>query len=301
MCNYTTVAASPWTALNWGPRAADFFLGKTVGRTSSPGPIDLRANRDWWTVSDQGSDASCVGFAVAEDLVRFLLVENEVPDFSRTDHLSARFLWMAAKETDIMHEYPTTFMEREGTRIKNALHFVYKHGCLKEVDFPYKDHVTDKSRKFLTESAEKNKISGYFNLCWPAVGPNHVKALNEHLLINWLHTVGPIVLRIYRDRTWYDQNTGILTEYNDPQFDVSNFHAVTLVGYDKEGHWIIRNTEGRDWGIDGHTRCTSAYLKCIIREAYGAILKFQKDDLEKKITRTFYAHELESLIRYCYE
>jgi hypothetical protein len=48
------------------------------------------------------------------------------------EQLSTRFIWMAAKETDRIVSFPTTFIESEGTSLKTALDIARKYGVVKD-------------------------------------------------------------------------------------------------------------------------------------------------------------------------
>ena len=78
-----------------------------LGDAQLPDAVDLR--RPWHEIADQGETASCVGWAVADSVLRWHLVEDG--RLEPTQRLSARHVWMSAKETDQREEYPSTFLE----------------------------------------------------------------------------------------------------------------------------------------------------------------------------------------------
>ena len=51
--------------------------------------------------------------------------------------LSARHVWMAAKETDQRMDYPSTFLEEDGTSLKAGLDVVRKFGAVLESELPW--------------------------------------------------------------------------------------------------------------------------------------------------------------------
>ena len=63
-----------------------------------------------------------------------------------TDLPSARFIWMANKETDDITAYPTTFLETAGTQTKLALNVARKYGCVLEEDLPMSGQLSTMSR-----------------------------------------------------------------------------------------------------------------------------------------------------------
>jgi hypothetical protein len=296
----STVSSSIWTELNWGIKAAEIFK---VYKPNKSHPDAHNNHVKSWNVQDQGPAAACVGFAVADGILRYLMAKHSVHGFKFSDRFSTRFLWMAAKETDAIHSYPTSFMENEGTTIRNALHFIHKMGCVREHIFPEKHKVTLHSRETLTEEAKPYIVSGYFNLCWPSIGPNEVKDLPEELLKKWLHQVGPIVLHIYTDDSWRNLSAELLDTYDVADHKPSYHHAVCLVGYTKEGHFIIRNSKGPKWGQDGFAIVTYEYLLCTVREAIGAAVKFERklQSVEYPLVKRFKSHDLPTKTRYNYE
>ena len=68
-----------------------------------PSRKDLRAA--WWKVQDQGSTGSCVGWATSDAVLRWHFAK--AGRIARTELISPRFQWMAAKETDEFNSRPT--------------------------------------------------------------------------------------------------------------------------------------------------------------------------------------------------
>ena len=82
-----------------------------------PASKDLRTS--WWRIGDQGMTGSCVGWALADSVLRWHFVK--AGRLAQTQPLSPRYLWMASKETDPITDRPTTFIDAEGTTLKSAL------------------------------------------------------------------------------------------------------------------------------------------------------------------------------------
>src|SRR4029453_131634 len=61
-----------------------------------PNSKDLRTS--WWTINDQGSTGSCVGWASADSLLRWHFVKADKLTTSQLP--SPRFIGMASKGTD---------------------------------------------------------------------------------------------------------------------------------------------------------------------------------------------------------
>src|SRR4051812_45304387 len=66
----------------------------TVKHKALPPKVDLRES--WWRVGNQGTTGSCIGWAAADGVMRYLLVK--AGRLEQPGLLSPRFIWMAAKE-----------------------------------------------------------------------------------------------------------------------------------------------------------------------------------------------------------
>ena len=218
-----------------------------------PGSKDLRAS--WWSIGDQGSTGSCVGWATADSLLRWHFVGSG--RLKKDELLSPRFVWMASKETDQFVARPTTFIEREGTSLKSALDIARKFGAVRDSLLPFASGKLygGKEKTFYALAAQL-KILAYFNL-----GTN---------LTNWrawLATKGPILTRLDVDDTWMQApSNGNLDEY-EPDTKRGG-HAVALVGY-RPGRFIVRNSWGTNWGHNGFGYASLAYAQGAFTEAYG--------------------------------
>jgi len=73
-----------------------------------PPAVDLR-DPSWWPVGDQRETGSCVGWATADGVLRWHFAE--AGRIAKSEMIAPRFIWMAAKETDIYTSYASTFLE----------------------------------------------------------------------------------------------------------------------------------------------------------------------------------------------
>lgn len=221
-----------------------------------PPAKDLR--EPWWEVNFQGDRGACVGYATAYGVLRWhytqagLIQPDQLP--------SARFIWMANKETDDITSYPTTFLESTGTQTKMALGVARKFGCVLEDDLPMDGPLSMLNQAAFYAKASKLRISSFHNL-----------GLDLNRWRHWLAWQGPILTRLGVDRTW-DQatsNGGFLEAYQSAT--LRGGHAVCLVGY-TEDHFIVRNSWGPEWGDGGFAYASNAYTAAAFTEAYGAVL-----------------------------
>jgi hypothetical protein len=265
---------------NWDIDNA-FAAGLLVKNKPPRESVDYRP--DWWKIEDQGKTGACVGIAVAEGL-RWYFVDAGL--INSKERLSARYLWMAAKETDESTEQPTTFIELEGTRIKAALRIARKYGVVKEEVLPFNSGklYKDGYAKTFYAEASKLKISSYFNLKKDKAAVSSTTGVAEfiHNLRIWLDQKGPVMVRVICDDTWAEatQTKGNLDAYKHlTALDDDDGHSAIIVGYypdEKEKgkvRFIFRNSWGKDWGDNGYAYATEDYTAWLIRdEAYGVFI-----------------------------
>ena len=222
-------------------------------------PIKWDLRESWWNVGDQGDTGSCVGQAAVDGALRFHLVKAGV--IGKSDKMSVRFVWTAARETDVINSYPSTFLESEGTTLKAALDILRKYGCVPESMLPF-----DRTRGYVGSSssfyntAKKYRISGYFQL--NPKSPTQIK--------QWIANNGPVF-------TWLPVNDEFMglrsgrKELKDTGGANLGGHSVCLVGYDKD-EFILRNSWGESWGDRGFAYLSTAYLLAKFKECYGITL-----------------------------
>ncbi|WP_298859596.1 C1 family peptidase [uncultured Gimesia sp.] len=233
-----------------------------AGAVAIPASKDLREN--WWEIGDQGSTGSCVGWAAADSVLRWHLVN--AGRLTTTENLSPRFTWMASKETDIFNSRPTTFIENAGTSLKAALDISRKFGAVRDTLLPFgtaKLYPGD-ARTFYA-IASQFKIANYINL-----GRN-IQDWRE-----WLADNGPILTRLNVDQSWQSatSNDGELDVYDPypPNDGRGGGHAIALVGY-KPNKFIVRNSWGTGWGDQGFAYASDDYASDAFTEAYGVVIQ----------------------------
>lgn len=243
------------TELDWTIEAA-----AAAGHTPTqriPPALDLRAR--WWTVNHQGDSGSCVGWAVADSVLRWHMVKSR--KLTTKERLSVRFIWMAAKETDVYRSYPSSFIEEEGTSLKAGLDIARKYGVVLEDVLPFgSSKLFAGEAKTLLAMAAKRKISSYFSLGDRAADWR-----------KWIAQHGPILARIEVDKTFANatKTTAKLEKYDAESADGG--HAVAIVGYTLK-HFIIRNSWGTEWGDGGFAYASVDYVKDAVTEAYGVVV-----------------------------
>ncbi len=229
--------------------------GLLSARAVLPPSKDLRAA--WWTIGDQGSTGSCVGWASADGVLRWHFARKGL--LRKATRLSTRFQWMAAKETDVFTSYPSAFIESDGTSLKAALDVARKFGAVPDPVLPFASGrlYQDEAETFYATAAQF-KIASYFNL---GPQPDRWKA--------WLASKGPLLTRLDVDATWDDanRNHGLLDTYLPDT--TRGGHAVALVGYRSDGRFIVRNSWGTGWGDKGYAYASESYARAAFTETYG--------------------------------
>ena len=253
ICN---LVPSKGTETDW--KYEDAVASGALGAVAAlPASVDLR--QGWWDVGDQGQTGSCVGWASADGVVRYHMVNaNKLP---KPGKLSPRFVWMASKETDEFVLRPESFIEEAGTSLKAAMDVCRKYGTVKMslLAFDINTLMYTGAENAFYAAAAQCRITSYFNL-----GKN----LNQWK--SWLATNGPILAGLSVDHTW---DNATATHGNLDTFlpnTVRGGHAVTIVGFTGTGRFIIRNSWGNAWGDKGFGYASPAYITGgFFDEAYG--------------------------------
>jgi hypothetical protein len=228
----------------------------TPATAQLPPAIDLREK--WWPIGDQGPTGSCVGWAVADSLLRWHFVKTG--RIAEHERLSPRFIWMASKETDEFSERPTGFIEEAGTSLKAALTVARHYGAVLEKELPFDpDVLYGGSEQTFYALASQLRIGAFFNLDSKPVQWR-----------TWLAHRGPVLARLDVDEAWMAGGNGGRLETYDANNTLGG-HAVALVGYTSNA-FIVRNSWGTGWGDGGYAFASVAYASAAFTESYGITL-----------------------------
>lgn len=238
----------------------DALASRAFGAPAAlPPRVDLR--KPWWTMNDQRNTGSCVGWATADGVMRYHLVQAN--RLGQRQLLSPRFVWMSSKETDEFTSRPQTFVEVAGTSLKAAMDIVRKYGCVLDSELPFKISTLmfAGNENTFYASASTRRAANYFNL-----GKNltHWKS--------WLANTGPILAGLGVDATWDNASaTGGKLDSFQPA-TVRGGHAVCIVGYTAD-RFIVRNSWGTSWGDKGFGYASTSYINNgFFAESYGVTL-----------------------------
>lgn len=238
--------------------------GVIDGNQPLPARKDLRA--PWWKIMDQGNTGACVGFATAYGVLWWHYVQKGL--CTKTDPPSARFIWMANKETDELTSYPSTFLDADGTQTKLALKVARKYGCVSDKLLPMnlRGGLNKLSAQQFYTLAARLRIASFHQI------RKNGAPLDVESLKRWLAFEGPVLTRLNVEKTWFQAKStkGHLETYDHNS--VRGGHAVAIVGYTPD-HFIIRNSwSPQGWGDRGFGYASYAYTSDAFNEMYGAIL-----------------------------
>ena len=246
----------------------DQLAGASQGGSHLPESVDLRKGlgRFWTTPENQGRTGSCVGQAVGTVLEWHLYKAGKMRNRHQRYSPSRRYLWQAAKEMDEWTYWPTTMLNTAGTYIKTALDVARKHGCPTDREVPMDSEGSMTPESVFNKLCENYKIKSYY-----AVSP-WGKGYNMEGYKWWLANKGPIVTRFLVDEQFMlaNRRTGVLQASNNQH--PYGGHAVAVIGYDKDGNFLVKNSWGTGWGNGGYVWVSKDYAKQNFTESYGIVL-----------------------------
>jgi len=270
------VAGGRQRVLNIAESPADVWDALDVGPlldVDPPAALDLTHGRSWYGVRDQGETGSCVGWALADSVMRWHLVEQG--RLSPRQRLSARFIWMASKEWQaqrVAKEHPTlgallgdwqpsTFLEEASTTVKDGLEVARLLGAVPEPSLRWSGPLNRGPEAEFYARAAHFKLAGYYRVDVPL----HDERLRRWR--QWLAQQGPVMLVVETDRTLL-AGEPVLRSFRARRR--TDLHACALTGYTADG-FILRNSWGPRWGRGGYALATSDWLRRAARESYGVV------------------------------
>ena len=240
-------------------------------REEDPPPVhDLRA--DWWEVGEQGETGSCVGWAVADSVLRRQLVA--AGRLGEHEALSPRFVWMAAKEMRAKLSRasaaagawrPSTFLERGLTDVKSGLDVTRFFGAALEHDLRWHGRLHEGDVDAFYAGAAERRIAAYYRL-----DTDDDPARWFATWRRWIAQHGPVLIVVGVDRC-FGAGAARLDAFDLPAGEDPDLHAAALVGYEP-GAFRIRCSWGEDWADGGHALAAEAWLEQGTYESYGVVI-----------------------------
>lgn len=149
--------------------------------------------------------------------------------------------------------FENTVNSDAGALITDGIRSLKKYGVCKETDWPYdisKFEVQPTPQSYI--NASKHKL----------VSANNIKQ-DINTMKNWLNTGFPFVvgIEVFNEFETQEVATSGIVPMPTANSQCLGGHAVLCVGYDdSQQHWIMRNSWGSSWGINGYFYLPYAYL-----------------------------------------
>jgi len=242
------------------------LMKKTIPRSGTrplskpnrtPSPVGLPATFDWrengavTAVKDQGQCGSCWAFSVTENVESVWILGGK--STNSTLNLSPQQIV----------DCDTTDLGCEGGDSTTAFDYLISAGGQEPISqYPYT--AMDGNCKFKSQYVQA-KISN-----WQYATEFWQEDEMQTNLVAW----APLSVCLDASQ-WQDYTSGVMTWEECDWIPVLD-HCVQLVGYDdtaSDPYWIVRNSWGTDWGINGYIYIEKGYDACgIAREATCAVL-----------------------------
>lgn len=206
-----------------------------------PSHVDLRGKCP--EVYDQGELGSCTANAIAF-ACEFDLMQQKEASYTP----SRLFIYYNEREME------GTVYSDSGAVIRDGIKTIDDFGFLPESEWPYdiSKFAVKPAPELYTEALQKNitlKDYGVVN--------QKEDEMKQALASGFPIIIGFIVFESFMSAKV--AKTGQVSAPRIHERPVGG-HCVAIVGYDKKG-WIVRNSWGKDWGIDGHCHMPYGYLE----------------------------------------
>ena len=169
-----------------------------------------------------------------------------------------------------------------GGYVNNALEYTVMRGLVTEECLPYKGTYDAKCSDMCAEPIKVRPDS----FC-VLFGENDIK---REILKN-----GPVISNMEVHTDFLTYKSGVYTKDEDaPKF--SGSHAIKIVGWGEEDgseeepnkgnkYWIIENSWGEDWGINGYAKISANQNLFFEQYAYSVLTKKQTEEMKNSIER----------------
>jgi len=137
----------------------------------------------------------------------------------------------------------------EGGLMDQAFQYIISNnGITTETNYPYT--AMDGTCNTQAAAQVASTITGYTD----------VTSGSESALVNAV-AIGPVSVAIEADQACFQvYSSGIL---NDPSCGTNLDHGVLAVGYSQSGgYWIVKNSWGTSWGMDGYVEIAMGMVEC---------------------------------------
>ena len=232
----------------------------------SPGPADeahnnafpvptgvLPSNFDWRTLvtlppaRDQGNCGSCWAFGTVAAMEASLIINGlagadvdlseqfliDCNDPTKNPYSGSKYSCEHGGYPAHMYHYDTLGLSQ--TTI----------GAVLESDVPYVAY---------DQACSTNDLNKPYSLDqWGYTAGSWYATPTDDQIKNAIYTYGPVGAGVCSAAAWFDYKGGIYTADDSAHCNWGVNHMINLVGWnDDEGYWILRNTWGSKWGMNGY-------------------------------------------------
>ncbi|XP_043938304.1 cathepsin L-like proteinase [Protopterus annectens] len=218
--------------LSWNVRGLPVSVSKN-GNISIPEKLDWRDKNCVTEIKDQGKCKSCWAFSVVGTVEsRYCVIHGCLYSFSVQQLVDCD-----KGNNGCLPGYP-----------KNACRYITSYGLMKEDDYPY--------------NATKNKCQYSRNraIHIPVICKEY---LSNKTIAEDVYKYGPASAAISVGTDFHLYCSGIYENQDCNKKNIS--HAVIIDGYGP-GYWLIRNSWGVSWGIDGYVLLKRGVNLCHIED-----------------------------------
>jgi C1A family cysteine protease len=201
-------------------------------------PVTVDHRKKFTQIYDQGNLGSCTGCALSS------LLEYFHPS------LKASRLFIYYNERKLDNNIP----DDAGSTLENGINCLQKYGACQEIDWPYiiKNFAIQPLQKCYS-NANKHLVT-------------QVKSIDETLqnMKLFLSNGHPFVVGIRIYDSFISRSVSLTGNVPMPNLKIETLlggHAVVCVGYiDNTKQWIMKNSWGSKWGVNGYFYLPYAYL-----------------------------------------
>lgn len=206
---------------------------KTSSGATFPSEFEIKSVQE---VRNQGDEGTCVAHALVNGLMGHMQRLSPCPDAPYDRILSVRDAYEGARRIEPVFG--------EGSHPRAALKYAHKTGICLEQDWPYIPKQRLSESQNAKKTRQQNKIQSYFRVN-NTIDDIKATLQNQGVLL--------IVVPVYRQ--FYSPDSRGVVVIDEAQMrhgQIDGYHAVCIVGWNDNLGWKIRNSWGKEWGVDGH-------------------------------------------------
>jgi hypothetical protein len=187
-------------------------------------------------VSNQGSEGSCVAFAVG-------YAARSFEQYNRTGATSYNIATNVFSPEHLFNNIKFGETCDVGTAMQTALEFIMLNGILPLSEMPYTSGTCQPTETELQKQiALQYKIEGYYK----------IYTTDRAAIRSMIDQKNPVIISLACDQSFLDAKAGFVWR----QYSGSGYlpHCVVICGYDDvKNAWLIMNSWGTSWGDAGYS------------------------------------------------